>query len=82
MTRDKFIKKWLGNPDYKYCEENRDAMRDDIDLVIDYAIKNHGDIHHVSVPKGTFNCIGGNHAKGIKTCEEWCGEDICQKPSN
>ena len=29
-----------------------------------------------------FNCLGGNHAKGIKPCSEWCGEDMCQKPSN
>lgn len=29
-----------------------------------------------------FNCLGGNYAKGIKSCEEWCGEDICQKQSN
>jgi hypothetical protein len=29
-----------------------------------------------------FNCLGGNYAKGIKPCSEWCGEDICQKPSN
>ena len=28
-----------------------------------------------------FNCLGGNYAKGIKECEEWCGEDMCQKPS-
>lgn len=49
MTRDKFIKKWLGNTDYKYCEENREAMRDDLDLVIDNAIKNHSDLSDVSV---------------------------------
>ena len=29
-----------------------------------------------------FNCLGGNYAKGINPCEEWCGEDMCQKPSN
>ena len=29
-----------------------------------------------------FNCLGVNHAKGIKQCSEWCGEDMCQKPSN
>ena len=29
-----------------------------------------------------FNCLGGNYAKGIKPCEEWCGEDMCKKPSN
>jgi hypothetical protein len=29
-----------------------------------------------------FNCLGGNYAKGITECKEWCGEDMCQKPSN
>ena len=29
-----------------------------------------------------FNCLGGNNAKGIKPCSEWCGEDMCQNPSN
>ena len=29
-----------------------------------------------------FNCLGGNYAKGIKPCSEWCGEDMCQKSSN
>ena len=29
-----------------------------------------------------FNCLSENYAKGIKRCSEWCGEDICQKPSN
>ena len=27
-----------------------------------------------------FNCLGGNFAKGIKKCNEWCGEDMCHKP--
>jgi hypothetical protein len=39
MTRDKFIKKWLGNMDYSYTEQNRDLMRDDLDKVISYHTK-------------------------------------------
>jgi hypothetical protein len=34
MTRDKFIKKWLANPDMKYNEHFRDEMRKDLDRVI------------------------------------------------
>ena len=36
MTREAFIRKWLGNKDYQYTEENRDLMREDLDKVIDY----------------------------------------------
>jgi len=39
-------------------------------------------IHDVVGRSEQFNCLGGNYAKGIKPCEEWCGEDMCQKPSN
>jgi hypothetical protein len=39
MTREKFIKKWLGNKDYQYTEENRDLMRDDLDKVINRALQ-------------------------------------------
>ena len=39
-------------------------------------------IHDVVGRSEQFNCLGGNHAKGIKPCSEWCGEDMCQKPSN
>lgn len=34
MTRERFIKKWLGNNDFKYCEEHKELMRDDLDAVI------------------------------------------------
>jgi hypothetical protein len=34
MTREAFIKKWLGNRDYQYTEQNRDLMRDDLGKVI------------------------------------------------
>ena len=34
MTREKFITKYLGNPAFQYNEQGRDAMRDDLDLVI------------------------------------------------
>jgi hypothetical protein len=39
MTREKFIKKWLGNKDYQYTEQNRDLMRDDLDEVINQALR-------------------------------------------
>ena len=37
MIRDEFIRKYLGNKDYQYDEHNRDLMRDDLDMVIEYA---------------------------------------------
>lgn len=39
MTREKFIKKWLGNKDYQYTEQNRDLMRNDLDEVINQALR-------------------------------------------
>ena len=33
MSRDSFIRKWLG-AELQYNEDNRDKMRDDLDLVI------------------------------------------------
>jgi hypothetical protein len=38
MTREKFIKKWLGNKDYQYTEQNQDLMRDDLDKLINKAL--------------------------------------------
>ena len=37
MTRERFIKKWLGNNSFKYCEEHKELMREDLDSVIEYA---------------------------------------------
>jgi hypothetical protein len=39
MTREKFIKKWLSNKDYQYTEQNRDLMRNDLDKVINQALR-------------------------------------------
>lgn len=36
MTREAFIKKWLGNKNFRYCEEHRELMRDDLDSVLDF----------------------------------------------
>jgi hypothetical protein len=38
MTREHFIKKWLGNPEKQYTEQHMDEMRDDLDAVIDWAV--------------------------------------------
>lgn len=35
MTREAFIRKWLGNMEKPFGPENRDNMRDDLDRVID-----------------------------------------------
>lgn len=37
MTREAFIRKWLANKDFQYCEDGRAQMREDLDKVIDYA---------------------------------------------
>jgi hypothetical protein len=39
MTREAFIKKWLANPQKQYNEQCRDEMRDDLDLVIETALR-------------------------------------------
>jgi hypothetical protein len=37
MTREKFIKKWLGAGHF-YIEDNKDKMREDLDKVIEAAL--------------------------------------------
>jgi len=37
MTREAFIRKWLGNRNYEYNNQCRDLMRDDLDKVISSA---------------------------------------------
>jgi len=39
MTREAFIRKWLANPQKQYNEQYRDEMRDDLDLVIEAALR-------------------------------------------
>ena len=39
MTREAFIRKWLANPQKQYNEQCRDEMRDDLDLVIEAALR-------------------------------------------
>lgn len=34
MTREAFIKKWLGNNNFQYCEEHKELMREDLDSVL------------------------------------------------
>ena len=40
MTRESFIRKWLGNKDAQYTEQFRDEIRDDLDSVIEYSKNN------------------------------------------
>jgi len=37
MTREKFIKKWLGNRNYTYNDQCKEEMRANLDMVIEYA---------------------------------------------
>jgi hypothetical protein len=34
MKRESFIKKWLGNKNFQYCEEHKELMREDLDSVL------------------------------------------------
>jgi hypothetical protein len=43
MTREAFIRKWLGNKDYQYTEGHRDMMRDDLDAVLSTPTPQKGD---------------------------------------
>ena len=49
MTREAFIKKWLGNKNFQYCEEHKELMREDLDSVTaqDQSLEvNHGYFVH------------------------------------
>ena len=39
MTREAFIRKYLGNTDYQYTDHDIDSMREDLDKVILFAGK-------------------------------------------
>lgn len=39
MTREEFIRKWLGNPEKPYTEANRNEIREDLDLIIEISNK-------------------------------------------
>jgi len=41
MTRESFIKKWLGNKDYAYNEENKELMRSDLDVLMGNSLTEH-----------------------------------------
>ena len=39
MTREHFIREWLGNPTKQYTEYDRNEMRDDLDKVCEHQNK-------------------------------------------
>ena len=51
MTREAFIKKWLGNNNFQYCEEHKELIREDLDSVIDYHHKQVKSVHLADVGK-------------------------------
>lgn len=57
MTREKFIKKWLGEG-HTYIEENIDEMRDDLDKVIETVLP------QANVIKSVCDC-DAEHVCGI-----------------
>lgn len=79
MIRDKFIRKWLANPQKQYNEQCRDEMRDDLDLVIQAAISK-------SVQKQLITEIMNEDAKdGLyekKTAVEWLFHTLWEEPKD
>jgi hypothetical protein len=37
MRKTEFIQKYLGSPKYPFCDANREAMYDDLHLVVEYS---------------------------------------------
>jgi hypothetical protein len=68
MTREQFIKKWLGNKDYQYTEQNRDLMRDDLDKVINKAL----------CQPAVISCVCPNEIKTGTVSIDCC--NLCGKP--
>jgi len=72
MTREKFIKKWLGNKDYQYTEQNRDLMRDDLDKVVNQALRQPLVISSFCHHNGTYTTV--TDLNGNEVCCK------CKKP--
>jgi hypothetical protein len=73
MTREKFIKKWLGNKDYEYTEQNRDLMREDLDEVINQALR------QPLVISSVCKCKGGAVGRTVTSDFE---HQICDRCGN
>ena len=81
---DKDFKKVMSELQANFGWSNIDELPDSYKDLLNDTIKA---VKNCSIPavvgrNEQFNCLGGNYAKGIKECKEWCGEDMCQKPSN
>jgi len=61
MTREAFIRKYLGNRDYLYTRENRDLMRDDLDLVIKAALLDFAKKYRYSYQNSEVELIVDNY---------------------
>lgn len=83
MDKVDIIRKHIGNDDF-YDINGTSLLTKILSAMDEYAQQQ---VKNCSIPavvgqSELFNCLGGDYAKGIKPCEEWCGEDMCQKPSN
>lgn len=68
MTREAFMRKWLGNPQKQYNEQCRDEMRDDLDLVIEAALRQ----------PPVISCVCPNEIKTGTVSIDCC--NLCGKP--
>lgn len=76
MTRDKFIRKWLANPQKQYNEQCRDEMRDDLDLLIKGAI---GKLEQKQLITEIMSEDAKDGLYKKQTAVEWFAEQIIRK---
>lgn len=53
-----------------------------IDYTDSKVIEIEADLESVLKDEEGFDCFGGNYAKGIKPCTQWCGDDMCKKSNS
>jgi len=73
MTRESFIRKYLGNKRYEYNNADIDLMREDLDKVIDYHALRQPDVIKSVCQKCGAEMEGATY-KGYKmchVCREW-----------
>lgn len=60
MTRQSFIRKWLGNRDYSFNAKDKDLMLKDLDKVIKYSNKSNINEKNIDIL-----------CDGYYACEDW-----------
>jgi hypothetical protein len=76
MTREAFIRKWLANPQKQYNEQCRDEMRDDLDLVIEAALRQPPDMRSVCTCRNSELEKGSLVPVFCHTCNAYVQTDL------